>query len=117
MRGHRLTGVIILVLVTYFSTGGSLAQTSLGAVKGAVTDSSGAVVPGAGITLKNVDTNQTREAVSNDVGFYAFPSVPAGNYTLTAEMQGFSKLRREVGVEGRTGRNHRHPAQGWRSDV
>ncbi len=92
MRGHRLTGVIVLLSVMYFSTAGSLAQTSLGGVKGVVTDSSAAVIPGAGISLKNVDTNQTRTAVSNDVGFYAFPSVPAGNYTLTADMQGFSKF-------------------------
>ncbi len=92
MRGHRLTGLIVLVLVTYFSTVGSLAQTSLGGVKGLVTDSSGAVVPGADLTLKNLDTNQARTTASNDVGLFAFPSVPAGNYTVTAEMTGFAKF-------------------------
>ncbi len=92
MRGHRLEGVIILMFVACFFTAGSLAQTSLGGVKGLVTDSSGAVVPGAGLTLKNLDTNQTRTTTSNDVGLYAFPSVPAGNYTVTAEMTGFAKF-------------------------
>jgi len=92
MRGHRLVAVVILMLVACFFTAGSLAQTSLGGVKGLVTDSSGAVVPGAGLTLKNLDTNQTRTTVSNDVGLYAFPSVPAGNYTVTAELTGFAKF-------------------------
>ncbi len=92
MRGHWVTAVIVLGLVTYFSTGGALAQTSLAGVKGVVTDSSGALVPGVEISLKNVGTNQTRTTLSNDVGLYAFPSVPAGNYTLTAEMHGFSKF-------------------------
>ncbi len=92
MKGHRLAAVIILVLVACLFTAGGLAQTSLGGVKGVVTDSSGGVVPGAGVTLKNLDTNQTRTTVSNDVGIYAFPSVPAGNYTVTAEMTGFAKF-------------------------
>jgi len=84
--------VILLVLVTYFFTTSGLAQTSLGGVKGVVTDSSNAVVPGADVTLKNLDTNQTRTTTSNDVGLYAFPSVPAGNYLVTAEMTGFAKF-------------------------
>jgi hypothetical protein len=92
MRGHRLQVVLILLLVVCFATAGSLAQTSLGGVKGIVTDQSSGVVPGAGVTLKNVDTNQTRTTVSNDVGLYAFPSVPAGNYSVIAEMAGFTKF-------------------------
>lgn len=93
MRGHWLTAVIMLGLVTFFSTGGGLAQTSLAGLKGVVTDSSGAVVPGAELSLKNVDTNSTRTGLSNDIGLFAFPSVPPGNYSLTAEMNGFSKFQ------------------------
>ncbi|RPI25664.1 MAG: TonB-dependent receptor, partial [Acidobacteria bacterium] len=93
MRGYRVSAVIILALLACISTGTIVAQTSLAGVNGLVTDSSGAVVPGAEVSLRNVDTNQTRVVLSNDVGLYSFPSVPAGNYTLTAEMHGFSKFQ------------------------
>ena len=54
-----------------------LAQT-LGTITGAVKDSTGAVVPGATVTVTNKGTNATRTTSSNEVGLYDFPALPPG---------------------------------------
>src|SRR3989442_12530250 len=64
----------------------------LGSIEGTVTDKSGAVVPGVSITVKNKATGFERVVVSDDSGYYRVPGLQPGNYTLTAELSGFSKL-------------------------
>ena len=71
-----------------------LAQ-SLGTITGAVKDSTGAVVPGATVTVVNKGTNATRTTSSNEVGLYDFPALPPGLYTVMMELQGFKKFQRE----------------------
>jgi hypothetical protein len=58
-------------------------------INGTVTDSSGALVPNAQVSLKNQATNTIREAVSNSAGAYRFANVGVGNYTLAVTAQGF----------------------------
>lgn len=70
---------------------GALAQTASGVITGVVTDASGAVVGGAKITLRDQETNQTREQVANSAGIYEFRVLPRGLYTLQAELPGFKK--------------------------
>ncbi|MDE3187318.1 MAG: TonB-dependent receptor [Acidobacteriota bacterium] len=60
-------------------------------ITGTVTDSTGAVVPNAALTLLNPATGQTRTSVSNAVGAYRFANVAAATYTLTATAPGFQK--------------------------
>ena len=60
-------------------------------ITGTVTDSTGAVVPNAALTLTNPATGQTRTSVSNAVGSYRFANVAAATYTLTATAPGFQK--------------------------
>ena len=74
------------------------AQTSLGSVNGLIKDSSGAVVPGATVTLRNSETNQTRSTISTEAGLYALSSVPAGSYSLTVEHAGFQKYETKLVV-------------------
>jgi hypothetical protein len=66
-----------------------LAGQTLGEITGRVSDPSGAGVPGANLTLVNTSTNAIRQAVTSDDGFYDFPSVPPGVYTLRTEHSGF----------------------------
>jgi len=54
-------------------------------------DSSGAVVPGATVTVINNATNAARNAVTDDSGFYTVTNLPVGTYTITVERQGFKK--------------------------
>ncbi|MEZ5427890.1 MAG: TonB-dependent receptor [Pyrinomonadaceae bacterium] len=62
-----------------------------GGVQGSVTDSAGAVVPGATITLTNKETGVSQQTVSSDGGFYRFTGLAPGTYTVTAEQASFKK--------------------------
>src|SRR5690242_6147195 len=82
------------------------AQLPTGTILGTVKDSSGAVVPGAGVTLTNTDTSLTRTGSSAEDGSYRFPALPVGHYRLDVMKEGFSALSRtgitlEVGQEAR----------------
>jgi len=63
-------------------------------IVGDVTDASGAVIPGAKVTVSNPEKGFTREFVSNSAGGYAAERIPIGNYVITAEATGFQKLVR-----------------------
>nr|MBA3439914.1 carboxypeptidase regulatory-like domain-containing protein [Pyrinomonadaceae bacterium] len=65
------------------------AQSNRGNISGSVVDPTGAVVPNAKITARNVATGITQETESTSEGVYRFSELPAGVYTLTATAQGF----------------------------
>jgi hypothetical protein len=88
-----LLGVLTLSTLAVATGGPVLAQTSMGAVNGTVTDGTGAVVPGATVTLVNQATNVRNERVSNSAGFFTFVNVRPGRYILTVELSGFSKAQ------------------------
>ena len=73
----------------------SAAQFDAATVLGTVRDSSGAVVPGATVTLKNVATGITANSVSDQHGDYQFFNVRVGTYNVRAELQGFSVAEAE----------------------
>src|SRR5260370_44285 len=60
-------------------------------IQGVVTDSQGAVVSGATITLQNEETGQTSKTTSDDGGVYNFNGLPPSKFTITAEKNGFKK--------------------------
>ena len=72
----------------------SLAQTSTSQLSGTVTDSTGASVPGASITLINEATGVSQHQQTTDAGLFAFPSIPAGGYTVKVEAPGFKTYER-----------------------
>lgn len=74
------------------------AQTSRGTLTGTVSDSSGAVIAHASVSIKQVGTNETRQTVTNEAGIYRFDAVDLGTYTLTVQASGFSK-EETTGVE------------------
>ena len=76
---NHLIAVVCLMLVSSMFT---LAQTSRGTVSGIVKDQTGAVIPGASVTLINTDTTVERTVTSNDEGFYRFDAVDLGNYSV-----------------------------------
>src|SRR3989442_8857147 len=85
MSGHRFWLVWCLVLLGVIP---AMAQT-FGEVTGRVTDPSGAVIPGAAVTLTNVNTNVVRNVVTTEAGAYTIPSVAPGFYRLRTELPGF----------------------------
>jgi hypothetical protein len=76
---------------------GAHAQTQIttGTVQGHVTDEQGAVVPGAAVEVRNVETNLSRTLTTDDDGRFVFLQLPPGRYTLTASKQGFATLEQE----------------------
>jgi outer membrane receptor protein involved in Fe transport len=84
------------------------AQTSMGAVNGTVTDSTGAIVPGATVTLVNRETNIQSVRVTNDNGYFSFVNLRPGIYSLTIELSGLKTARISdftVGVSETVARN------------
>ena len=69
------------------------AQTTTGSISGTVTDTSGAVIRGAAVAVRNVDTGAVRTATSNDEGIFTAPLLPPGTYEVTAEAAGFGAGR------------------------
>jgi hypothetical protein len=58
-------------------------------IQGVVTDPTGAVIPGATLTLKDLATNQTQTRTSDSAGVYNFDALPPDHFVLTAEAKGF----------------------------
>lgn len=83
---------VLLAFCLIVATG--YAQLDTGAVSGTVTDPSGAAIAGVKLTLINEATNASREALTNDQGYYTFPLAPSGRYTLRTEHSGFKTYER-----------------------
>src|SRR5262245_36754033 len=96
----RVSGVLGLLLCHQLIVNSLdvYAQTaSTGALTGTVTDSNGAIIQNANITLRNYGTNETLTAVTDQDGLYRFALLAAGEYELTVDSAGFSPLvMREV---------------------
>jgi Carboxypeptidase regulatory-like domain len=95
MRKNRSTGYFLLstLVVTALLLHAAWAQVAdAGTVLGTVTDSTGAMVPGVSITLRNPENNLTYKTATDQSGEFRFPTVPAGSYELTAERDGFRKV-------------------------
>ncbi len=66
-------------------------QAATATIEGIVTDPNAAVVPGAKVTVKNVDTGLTREIVTDESGIYRIAALPPGTYQISASGQGFAE--------------------------
>jgi outer membrane receptor protein involved in Fe transport len=85
----------VLVFLTLALCSGVDAQTVTGTLQGTVTDSKGAVIPGADVTIRNSETGQLRNVKTNGDGFYSATFLPIGRYSVTASATGFSKVSQE----------------------
>jgi len=92
---------IALTILFIFAVPISLfAQTATATLVGRAADQANAALPGVKITLTQTATGQQRTVISDESGDYVFLLLPAGQYTLTAERDGFQKLvRREFDLQ------------------
>ena len=86
IRANQVLMVIIALSVA------STAQIQNGQFTGVVMDPSGAVIPGATLTVKNLETGLTLTTISNDSGLYTAREVPIGSYKITVEAPGFKTV-------------------------
>jgi hypothetical protein len=85
--------VLVIVIATACLCGAALpsfAQFDTATVIGTVKDNTGGVVPGATVTLTNIDTGVTIVRVTEATGSFEFSTVRIGRYKVTAELQGFA---------------------------
>jgi outer membrane receptor protein involved in Fe transport len=73
----------------------AFAQTVTGSMEGRVTDQAGAVVPGATVIIRNVETGQERNVTTNEEGFYRAPFLLLGAYRVTVSFKGFASVTQE----------------------
>ena len=90
MKAFRALAFVIAILAVVFPC--LYSQTSEGRILGTVYDQSGAVVPGAKITVTNTATGVSRHLVTSGAGEYVAPNLEPGSYTVTAENGGFKKV-------------------------
>ena len=94
MRVRLLLAVLLSLAATVS------AQTFRGTILGTVTDTSGAVVAGAKVTVRNVNTGLERTTQTSADGSYAVPELPIGSYDVTVMLKGFqSAVTRGVAVD------------------
>ena len=91
----RCVWALTLVVFLTLSYMPLVAQLDQGVIGGVVQDKSGAVVPGAQVTLTDMDTGTTFQDKTNASGIYVFPSTKIGNYKLTVLSSGFRTLTQE----------------------
>ena len=98
MRGVFSSGRAWIVVMVFFllAVTDASSQTVTGTIRGIVRDTSDAVLPSVSITVRNVDTGITRNALTNETGNYNVPFLAPGNYDVTAELPGFRKEVRSI---------------------
>src|SRR5271157_45860 len=84
-----LLGMVVLGLGVLSAFGQATAT-----INGAVTDPSGAVIPGAQVTVTNTQTGQVTNATTADNGTYVVPLLSVGSYSITFSHPGFKSLTR-----------------------
>jgi hypothetical protein len=86
-RGVRWS--ILLFAVAALLPLAATAQILYGSIVGNVTDSTGAAIPGASVSITNTGTGNVRETTTNAVGAYTVPTLQAGSYSVKVTAQGF----------------------------
>ncbi|HLY15641.1 MAG TPA: carboxypeptidase-like regulatory domain-containing protein [Bryobacteraceae bacterium] len=92
-RSFWLLGLLMVALA--FTQLPAFAQFASGSIAATVTDATGAVVPQAKVVLKNESTGVIRETITNNSGFFNFPSVLPGTYTVTVSSPGLQTFEEQ----------------------
>jgi hypothetical protein len=101
---HGLIAVAVLSSIAVPAA--AQTQITTAVIEGVVTDSSGAVLPGAEVEVRNADTNFTRSLVTDKDGRFVALQLPPGRYTVTFKLSGFATIVQED-VEVRVGESVR----------
>jgi len=99
-KSFVLLAIALSILFIFAVPISLFAQTATATLVGRAFDQTNAALPGVKITLTQTATGQQRTVISDESGDYVFLLLPAGQYTLTAERDGFQKLvRREFDLQ------------------
>src|SRR5262244_24635 len=98
-RSHCLWLLTLVAFTLSLLPVPAAAQTTFGSLEGSVFDQSEARVPGAVITITNLQTNIRRIVISDDRGFYRAPNLPVGTYSIKAQLAGFATVEVETRLD------------------
>src|SRR5271157_3511073 len=96
IRSRQLTGLFaIAIAIGTLSVRPSYGQSQAinGSIRGRVTDQGNAPIPQAGVKVENTRTGLSRSAATGEDGYYVFPNLPLGSYTVTVQKEGFDTQR------------------------
>ncbi len=91
--------LVLSLLVIAMTASVAWPQASTATVSGTVRDQTGAVIPGATVTLTNRNTNVGSKTTTNEVGFYVFPGTLPGPYLLAVEAGGMQRFEGSLTVQ------------------
>src|SRR5437899_3000877 len=95
--GRKLQKATLLIVVfvaavcVFVYVSRASAQTVTGRILGTIRDSQGAVIPGAQVSARNLETGAERTTLSEESGTFTITSVPAGSYEVSVSLPGFQK--------------------------
>ena len=103
---YRQCLLSIFALLLLFASPAVRAQSTFGTILGTVHDGSGAVIPGATVTLVNTGTMAQRVVTTDGSGSFVFSNIDIGNYSLSVLAQGFEKFTQtDIGIIARESRH------------
>jgi hypothetical protein len=91
----RLSVVSALFCIVMLSAFSASAQVDEGAITGTVTDTTGAAVPNASVTLTNTDVGLVTQSTTNSAGEYTFQPIRIGHYAVAVTANGFAKTNQQ----------------------
>lgn len=91
IKGSKVFSILgsVMLISSFWATSAHAQNANTGAIRGTVTDSTGAVIPGATATILDVQTGVKTSWTTNSVGIYDAPSLPTGEYSITFSANGF----------------------------
>ena len=98
LRGKALLSVLLGAVIGLVTSQPVAAQVTTGSISGTVTDATGAIIPGASVTIRNVGTDLSRTIKIDANGLYLAADLPVGQYEVTVQQKGFATVKK-VGID------------------
>ncbi|HKV37569.1 MAG TPA: TonB-dependent receptor [Blastocatellia bacterium] len=96
-RAHLSLGLAALTAILFAGAAFGQVSSTGGAIGGTVLDQSGAVISGATVTAKNIDTGQDRTTKTGEAGQFRFPLLQVGRYEIAVDATGFGQFK-QIGL-------------------
>jgi len=94
-QSFKQAGFCLLLALFLTATAWAQSQSTTGAIQGTVADEAGAVIAGATVEVKNLDTNLAKTLATDSGGRFVFLQLQPGRYTLTASKPGYATVEQQ----------------------
>jgi Carboxypeptidase regulatory-like domain len=114
-RSCFLVYVVIVVVAVALAASPAFGQAESGTISGTVRDSTGAVIPGATVIIKNAGTSMQRTTQTGSLGQYSIAGLPTGNYAVTVASGSFALFTTTAEVTVGPPTTPHHSTRPWES--